>query len=105
MARRSAFAAVGTVLVLIAAILFSIAGWLWLAQTGNAIMASFILGIVYLAAGVMFFLAARTPYRRRDLRVAATAGATSQQAKPATALTLLPVAEAFIVGLMAGMRR
>ena len=108
-ARRAVLGAIAAVLGLIGTGFLASAAWIWLARQEDALFASLILGGAFMAISVLFLALARRRYNVRDLRAAGHAGALAARTPGGTApgnvTTLLPVAEAFLVGFGAGLRR
>ncbi|MBQ1203101.1 MAG: phage holin family protein [Loktanella sp.] len=97
-ARAAAFTVVGVVFALTGLGFLTVALWLALAEYENALMASAVVGVVYLVLGTVFFLIAGS---RRARSVT-----PSQQAAPPPMAgdyePFLRMAEAFSVGMAAG---
>jgi membrane-bound ClpP family serine protease len=102
-AQRAAFAAAGVVFLVIGLAILGIAGWIMLAEIRNPVFASLVVGSFFCGVGLILLGLSRRAYRARDIRLAAETGAAA--ANPATREALPPLAEAFLAGLNAGMRR
>lgn len=102
--RRLSYAMGGMIFCLIGFGFLSAAGWMLLAEWRDALFATLVVGAVYFGLGLIFLGLSRRAYRAKDLRIAAEAGAAAQSDAPKRA-ALPPMAEAFMTGLNAGMRR
>lgn len=60
-ARRSVMGLVGAVLLIVSAGFFTSAAWYWLFLWGGAMLASLLIGLFYLLAGLVLLLIAREP--------------------------------------------
>lgn len=102
--RRVAFATGGLVFVLIGVLLLALAGWAMLALLVGGIFATLIFAAVFMLVGWMLLTLSRRSYRARDIEVAAEAGAAARGAATASPQGLtLPLLEAFIIGMQAGI--
>ena len=109
-ARRAAFALGGFVFILIGIAVLCVAGWIVLAEMRDPVFASLVVGAVFFGIGIILLGLSRRPYRSGDIRAAAETGAMAASSsdprrQQAPAASIPPLAEAFIVGLTAGMRR
>lgn len=119
MARRAALAIGGSIFLLIGVVFVMAALWTFLADFRGPVFASLVLASLFLGLGLILLALSRRPFRARDIRVAAETAAASAKARrpngaseppPGTATTaatlaVIPLAEAFVAGLMAGMKR
>lgn len=103
-ARRTAFAVLGAILLLIGIIAATAAGWIALAELRGPVVAWLVFAAGYIAVGLIFLLLSRRSYHARDLRVAAHAGSAAEKSGGKNHVAVA-MAEAFVIGLAAGMRR
>ena len=105
--RRLVYALGGLVFILIGLCFLIGAVWIALAELRDPLFATLVVGAIFFGIGLILLGVSRRAYRSRDIRLAAETAAVA--AKPGktsvAAIAMVPVAEAFITGLAAGMRR
>ena len=95
-ARTAAFTVAGVIFALTGVAFLTVALWVLLASYENTLVASTVIGLMYLLLGICFFLLGS---RSKPTVVAPR---PTPQAPPKTDDPFLRVAEAFAVGLQAG---